>query len=81
MKGTCSKCKKEKAVGKYKGGVFCDGCLPRVVGSPSGQDIGIGVRIRRTMHGDALKGLKGDRNRRSKRKMRTNLGMTREFRR
>lgn len=81
MKGTCSKCKKEKAVGKYKGGVFCGKCLPKAVNSPPGQDIGIGVRIKRTMHGDALKGVKGDRNRKSKRKMRTNMEMVREIRR
>lgn len=81
MNGTCSKCKKEKAVAKYRGGVYCADCYPEVKRSELGQDIGIGMRIKRTMHGDVMKGLKGDRNRRSKRKMRTNLGMTREFRR
>ena len=81
MKGKCSKCKVNQAVGKYKSGVFCNDCLPQVQPSDSGQDIGIGIRYRETSRGRVLKGLKGNRNSKKKQKMRTNMGMVRESRR
>ena len=79
MKGTCSKCKKNKATMTYQGGVYCPEHAPLLEKSEKG--IGVGFRYRETTHGRELKGKKSDLSRKSTHKMRSSMGMNYNWRR
>lgn len=74
MLGHCSACKKEKAIAKWKGGVFCSQCLPSL--SKSEQPLGVGLRFHTDSKGNRdIKGKKGDLTRKRTHSMRCNQGM------
>lgn len=76
--GTCCKCKKNKAIAKFKSGVFCKGCVPKL--NHSSDPIGIGIRFKTNSKGmKELKGKKGDLSRIKNRSMRCNMGMNYEL--
>ena len=75
MKATCCRCKEKPAVGKWRGGVYCEEHMPRLEKSDPNQPLGIGIRYKESPHGRVIKGKKGNLSQKSKQKMRTRMGM------
>lgn len=75
MKGTCCRCKKNKAIIKYKGGVYCVECAPRL--DKTEESLGMGIRYRTLRDGSReVRGKKGNLANRDKHRMRSNMGMS-----